>query len=193
MGEIVEIEPGQEWSVDRMTQEDAPKVASLFLSVYGADYPIKKFIDPELLIAENKSGKTISSVARTARGDVVGHNAIFYSAPSQVIYESGAGLVHHDYRGGRGIFTEMVSHGETIIQEQTEASALFGEPVCNHVFSQRLCHGLGWISMAMEVDLMPAAVYSDGATGRVSTLLDFKTLRPRPHRVFLPAVYEDNR
>ena len=192
MVELVEIEPGQEWAVDRMKEEDAPKVAALFISVYGKDYPVKKFIDPELLIAENRSGKTISSVARTTKGDIVGHNAIFHSAPSKVIYESGAGLVHRDYRGGRGIFTEMVRHGEIIIKEQTEGSAIFGEPVCNHVFSQRLCHNMGYTTMAMEVDLMPAAIYSEGATGRVSTLLDFRTVRPRPHKVFLPAFYEDD-
>jgi len=32
---------------------------------------------PEQLIEENAAGRTISSVARTSKGDIVGHNALF--------------------------------------------------------------------------------------------------------------------
>lgn len=40
---------------------------------------------------------------------------------------------------------------------------------------------------------MPAQAYSkeQSASGRVTTLLDFKTLKPKPHTVYLPAVYEE--
>ncbi|MBF0530388.1 MAG: hypothetical protein HQK55_14180, partial [Deltaproteobacteria bacterium] len=80
---LEDIEPGQSWIVDIFQPEDAQGVARLFLSVYGPDYPIKKFIQPELLIKENADGQTISSVARTPKGDIVGHAAIYHSAPYQ--------------------------------------------------------------------------------------------------------------
>ena len=86
------------WVIDRMQPEDALGVTRLFRSVYGDGYPIRTFIDPDALLAENRAGRTISSVARTHRGDIVGHNAIFHSAPSDTIFETGAGVVHKQYR-----------------------------------------------------------------------------------------------
>ncbi len=189
-----EISPGQEVIVDRFRPEDAEGVAALFISVYGEGYPIRAYVDPERLREENAAGNIISSVARTPRGEVVGHNALFRSAPYLGVYESGAGLVHRNYRGGKGVFTAMAAHGQKLAEEIQEVEAIFGEAVCNHVFSQKLTHGLGWRSMALEVDLMPAAAYAKekSAAGRVSSILDFKTIRPKAARVYLPAVYESS-
>ena len=75
------IEPGQLWEVDLFRPEDAKGVTQLFLSVYGKGYPIRTYIDPKALMEENAAGRIISSVARTPRGDIVGHNALFQSAP----------------------------------------------------------------------------------------------------------------
>jgi len=187
------IEPGQPWEVDLFKPEDAPGVARLFLSVYGEGYPIRTYIEPERLIRENAAGRTISSVARTPKGDVIGHNALYNTAPFHGVYESGAGVVHADYRGGAGIFSRLVAHGQDVAAREFEVHAIFGESVCNHVFSQKMCNRLGWISHAVEVDLMPAAAYEKerSATGRVASILDFKTLLARPHRVFIPPSYED--
>ena len=188
-----DIEPGQSWEVDLFRPEDAPGVTRLFRLVYGQGYPIRTFIEPERLIEENAAGRTISSVARTSGGDIVGHNAIFNSAPFRKTYESGAGLVHPAYRGGAGIFTKMAAHGQEVAAVKFGVETIFGESVCNHVFSQKMCASLGWKTRAMEVDLMPAAAYAQeaSASGRVSTLLDFKTLIPKPHTVYVPASYEE--
>lgn len=188
-----DIEPGQSWEVDLFRPEDAPGVTRLFRLVYGEGYPVRTFIDPERLIEENAAGRTISSVARTPKGDIVGHNALFNSAPFDKIYEGGAGLVHPAYRGGAGIFTQMGVHGQNVAAVKFGVETIFGEPVCNHVFSQKMCAGLGWVTRAMEVDLMPAAAYAKeaSASGRVTTLLDFRTLVPKPHTVHVPASYEE--
>ncbi|OGP92803.1 MAG: hypothetical protein A2Z19_01865 [Deltaproteobacteria bacterium RBG_16_54_18] len=188
------IEPGQSLEIDLFRPEDALGVTSLFKTVYGDGYPIQKFIQPELLIEENAAGRTISSVARTPKGDIVGHNAIFQSAPYDRIYESGAGLVHPAYRGGKGIFTSLVAHGIEVGRNEFGIEAVFGEAVCNHLFSQKVTINLDAITQAIEVDLMPASAYDKekSATGRVASLLDFKTLKPKPHTVWLPAAYEEN-
>jgi len=187
------IEPGQDWKVDLFRPEDAVGVTQLFLEVYGKGYPIETYINPDKLIEENARGRTISSVARTERGDIVGHNALYNSAPYHGIYESGAGLVHKYYRGGKGIFTKMVAHGLQMASQKFGFDGVYVESVCNHVFSQRLTKGLGWITQAVEVDLMPATAYTKekSAAGRVASLLEFLTLKPRPHRIYLPRVYED--
>lgn len=188
------IEPGQDWEVDLFRPEDAEGVTQLFLEVYGKGYPIETYINPGKLIEENAKSRTISSVARTERGDIVGHNAMYNSAPYKGIYESGAGLVHKYYRGGKGIFTKMVEHGLQMASQKFGFDGVYVESVCNHVFSQRLTKGLGWITQAVEVDLMPATAYTKekSAAGRVASLLEFLTLKPRPHRIYLPRVYEDN-
>ncbi|MFH1490492.1 MAG: hypothetical protein ABII06_16415 [Pseudomonadota bacterium] len=187
------IEPGQEWEIDLFRPEDAPGVTDLFRSVYGTGYPIKTYIDPALLIEENASGRTISSVAKTQKGDIVGHIAFYQSAPFKGVYESGAGAVHKDYRGGKGIFTDLVVRGQEEVAKRVDIHGIFGEAVCNHVFSQKMTMNRGWVTHAVEVDLMPSAAYTKekSAPGRVASLLDFKTLKPKPHRVWIPEVYDE--
>jgi hypothetical protein len=191
---IHDIQPGQSWEVDLFRPEDAEGVAALFLSVYGQGYPVRTYIEPERLVRENAEGRVISSVAKTPKGEVVGHNALFNSAPFHGTYESGAGVVHASYRGGAGIFTQLVAHGLDVGAGRFGVKAVFGEPVCNHVFSQKLCHNFGYVTRAMEVDLMPASAYvkEKSAEGRVAALLDFKTVQARPHRVFIPPAYEED-
>ncbi len=192
MNEDCRLEPDQSWDIDLFCPQDAEGVTRLFRSVYGDGYPVRTFIDPGTLQEQNRNRKVISSVARTAAGDVVGHNALFRSAPYKGVYESGAGLVHRDYRGGKGIFTAMVAHGVKMA-DRFGVETIFGEPVCNHVFSQKMTNKLGWVTMALEVDLMPAAAYAKEASARarVSALLDFIALSPKPCTVYLPRGYEE--
>ncbi len=189
-----DIEPGQTYEFDFFRPEDAEGVSQLFRTVYGDSYPIKTFIEPKLLIEENAAGRTISSVARTPKGDIVGHAALFHSAPYGHVCESGAGLVHPSYRGGKGIYTTLGLHAVQAAAKKYDIEQVFGEPVCNHVFAQKGTAKAGWITQAIEVDLMPAEAYDKekSASGRVTALLDFKTLKPKPHAVHLPAVYEKN-
>ena len=191
--ETHDIEPGQDWEVDLFRPEDAKGVVSIFRSVYGEGYPVRTYVDPQLLIEENAARRVISTVARTPRGDIVGHNALFNSAAHPGIYESGAGAVHGAYRGGKGIFTRMVDHGLEVATTFPAINAVFCEPVCNHVFSQKLTEKAGFVLRALEVDLMPAGAYEKeaSATGRVAAFLTFRTFRPRPHAVYLPAAYRD--
>jgi hypothetical protein len=194
MKEQSAIEPGQQWIVDLFRPEDAEGVVRLFLSVYGENYPIRAYVEPARLKDENARGVTISSVARTKTGDIVGHNALFRSAPHEGIYESGAGLVDAGYRGGKGVFTQLVAHGQEVAARQFGIEAIYGESVCNHPFSQKMTHGLGWITHAVQVDLMPASAYEKekSAEGRVSVLLDVKTLKSMPHPVHIPYAYRDS-
>jgi hypothetical protein len=186
------IEPGQSWEVDFFRPEDAESVTRLFLSVYGESYPIKTFIQPEVLIRENEAGRTISSVARTPKGDIVGHTALFSSAPYGEIRESGAGLVHSSYRAG-GINRKIIEHSYEVAATRAGVVTAFGEAVCNHIFMQKIVYGLRFEYHALEVDLMPASAYETekSAAGRVAAITAFRTYRPKPHRVFVPAAYEE--
>jgi hypothetical protein len=188
-----DLQPGQEWVVQRFQPEDAEGVVRLFQSVYGSGYPVRTYMEPQLLIGENSTNRTISSVAKTTRGDIVGHNALFNSAPHPGTYESGAGVVHAAYRGGKGIFTRMAAHGLELAATLPGVDAVFGEPVCNHLFSQKLTTRLGFVTRALEVDLMPAAAYEQeaSAVGRVAAFLDFLTYTKKPQTVYLPRTYAE--
>ncbi|MEW6669650.1 MAG: hypothetical protein AB1512_30950 [Thermodesulfobacteriota bacterium] len=185
------MEAGLQWQVELFRPEYAEPVTRLFLSVYGRGYPIPTYIDPDALTRENGRGSIISCVARTPRGDVVGFEALYNSAPFSGIYETGAGVVHSFYRGGKGIFTEMTAFLQEVGQREFGVEGVYGESVCNHVFTQKMCHSLGWVTHAVEVDLMPASAYvkEASASGRVASLLDFKTLRKKRHRAYIPGVY----
>ena len=189
-----EIKAGEDWQVSRFIPEDAPGVVNLFRSVYGDGYPVRTYMDPKLLIKENGANRTVSSVAKTRGAAVVGHTALFNSAPFPGTFESGAGVVHAAYRGGKGIFTQLVLHCLGIAKEMANVHAVFGEPVCNHPFSQKMSVKVGWISRALEVDLMPAEAYEKevSAAGRVAAFLDFKTFRSKPHTLYLPSMYSED-
>jgi hypothetical protein len=187
------IEPGQDWDIYLFRPEDAEGVARIFRAVYGDGYPVRTYVEPRLLIEENAALRVISSVARTARGEVVGHNALYNSAADPGTYESGAGAVHAAYRGGKGIFTRMVDHGLEAATTMPQVNAVFCEPVSNHLFSQKLTDKAGFIIRALEVELMPAAAYEKeaSASGRVSNFPTFRTFRARPHGVYIPKAYAD--
>ncbi|RJR45426.1 MAG: hypothetical protein C4576_12040 [Desulfobacteraceae bacterium] len=186
------IDPGQEWVVDFFRPEDAEGVVGLFLSVYGREYPIRTYIDPELLVRENAAGRTVSSVARTKKGDIAGHMALFCSAPFQGIKECGAGLVHSSYRK-EGVSSKLLEHVWEISAPRSGVECGFGEAVCNHVFMQREVYSRKAEFSALEVDLMPATAYEKekSAPGRVASLFASRTYRPKPHQVFVPAVYKN--
>lgn len=186
------IEPGQEVAIDAFRLQDAPGVAALFRVVYDDDYPVKVYYNPDLLARDNAAGKMISVVARTPKGEVVGHIALFGSSPNPRQFELGAGAVLPSYRNTSKLLTRMMSHGPKVAAERFGLEAVFGDPVCTHVYSQKICKGLGWVTHALEIDLMPADLYDKaaGASERISATMDFITLVPRPHEVYLPPVYE---
>lgn len=186
------VEPGQAWEVDLFRPEDAYGVARLFRAVYGEAYPNKTFIDPDRLVMENATKQTICSVARTAQGDIVGHTALFRSAPFDLIYESGAGLVLPEYRGEAAMH-RLMEHSAIEVPKAIEVEAIFGEPVCNHVATQKIGDRFGWLACALEVDLMPAEVYAreESASGRVAGLLCFKVFRPKEQDLYIPSRYEE--
>ncbi|MFO7802093.1 MAG: GNAT family N-acetyltransferase [Desulfovermiculus sp.] len=187
-----DIQPGQNWQADSMHPEDAEGVCRLFRLVYGPDYPIKTYIQPDELIKENRAGRILSSVARTENQDIVGHVAIFYSAPSDQVLECGSAVVHRHYRHAN-IAAQLTTHVQKRATQELQAAEIWLESVLNHDFSQKICRSMNFRSLAFEVDLMPAAAYTKerSAPGRVSTLMDFLLLNPRPHRVLLPAAYKD--
>jgi hypothetical protein len=187
------VKPGQEVIIERFSPEFAEGVTKCFKAVYGEGYPIDTYINPDKLIEENDARRVISIIARTVKGEVVGHLSLFNSNPcNKKIYESGSGVVIKEYRNTERLFSRMTALSEEIGKNEG-IEGVYGEPVCNHPFSQKLTYNLNWITTAIEVDLMPASAYrkEGSSSGRVSVFCCFKTLVPKPHTVFIPERYKD--
>jgi hypothetical protein len=184
--------------VGRMKPEDAQGVADLFRAFYGEGYPVKTFYNPEMLIAENESKKTLSVVARNEVGKVVGHASLYVSGPYEKLYEHGAIVVHPEYQRKRcslkSIALAVTAGACDLGYELKIGDGMFGESVCNHVHIQKFAYRIGgfWEN-AFEVDLMPAEAYdkSGAAKGRVSTILSFGRASNSPRQVFVPARYKE--
>ncbi|HEY3276156.1 MAG TPA: hypothetical protein VGJ94_06015 [Syntrophorhabdaceae bacterium] len=186
------IEAGQKFEVDAFRPEDAAGVARLFREVYGDAYPMKLVYDPLRLRDACERGDNISLVARTERGDVVGHEAFYRSAPSPRAYELGQGLVLSSYRG-LAILGNLQEYAFEVMAPSMDLDVVFGEGVCNHIFMQKALTASRTVPMALEIDLMPVEAYEKegSAGGRVAALLIFRTYHPRPQTIYMPGRYQD--
>jgi hypothetical protein len=185
------MKENRSYEVGLFKREDAEGIVGLFKEIYGDEYPIKLFYDREELTKANEEGRYYSIVARTPDGRIVGVNHLYRSAPNEKLYEWGVGLVSRDWRG-EGVFNRIGTVVTEDVIPRLGIQAVFGESVCNHLHSQKMCARARFIDMALEAALMPGEVYSREAStaARVAALLQFRTYKPRPHKIFVPACYE---
>ena len=170
--------------------EQARGVRQLFLDVYGDGYPIALYYEPDNLWQAHQRGDTVCEVALAEDGSVVGHCALYRSAPNPRLMEMGAGLVHPKARG-TGAIGLLVNGLLDYVKANGAADWVFGEAVCNHAVTQRTLSNTGFVETALEIDLMPAAAYTKEASafGRVSTLLSFHQISDTEGEVYLPQRY----
>lgn len=188
------VEAGQKFQVDAFRETDARGIANLFYAVYGADYPFETYYIPEKIIAENRCGNLHSVVARTPRGDIVAHGAIFRSsAPCPNLYELGQYIVLKHYRDSFAAYKINQYIAETLVKA-VNPEGLFGEAVCNHTTTQKAAALIGMKDTALEVALMPSETYQkekNGTEGRVSCLIQFRAYHDKSLAVFVPPAYRE--
>lgn len=169
------------------TIDHAEGVRQLFLDVYGDAYPIALYYQPEELLSNQD---TVSAVALNEGNEVVGHLALYHSCPSRTLQEIGAGLVRKDARSG-GLLGRLCDH---LIADakRRRLGLIFGESVCNHLYSQRTLAGLDFVDSALEINLMPSEAYvqEKSSDGRVSAALSFLPVCDLSDTVVLPRQYE---
>ncbi|MDQ7784187.1 MAG: hypothetical protein RDU20_14980 [Desulfomonilaceae bacterium] len=183
---------GCDYHIGLFEPEDAVGIVELFRDVYGDEYPIRIFYDPDALIEANREGTYRCAVARRDDGRVIGVTNVYRSAPNPDLYEWGVGLTLKEFRGS-GVFNRIGDYLADVAIPALGIGMMFGEAVCNHVHTQKMVARNGFADVTLEVALMPAQIYTKepGVTGRVAALLQFRTYKSRPHRVFLPAVYRE--
>ena len=170
---------------------DAPGVARLFYQVYGEGYPVDDPYVPELYIEANRTGRIRALVAAAPDGSIVGQAAFFQSSPpNKRCYEFGQLLVDKGYRGSFAAMRLYQFALKNMFGQLPGVDAEFGEAVCHHVTTQKMSLLGGYPECGLEVGLMPKAAYAgEGATGRVSCLLQVRVVVPGNGPLFVPACW----
>ncbi|MGL1930928.1 MAG: GNAT family N-acetyltransferase [Desulfotalea sp.] len=187
-----DIEPNQDVTIGLFRPEDAQGVSLAYLETYGDSFPIEHVYDPEEVIRRNETDDQYTVVARTARGEVVGLTGFFRHAPNPDVYESGQLMVLKSYRSSH-LARDLCRHAIKVQSQILELPIVFGEAVCNHPVSQRLCIQNGMFPTGLVVECMPAEVYkTEGVVGRnVSLMLLFKIDVTSPCSVCVPEEYRE--
>lgn len=188
-----EEEPSYE--IDFLTPADAEGVVALYREVYGEHYPVKAVYDPAELINQEKTGDAHRLIARSRSGEVVGHISLHRSTPpNPELYEDGCLMVGHDFRQTDLSFT-LFSGVITRLMPRYNIRYIWGEAVCNHLFTQQATNRDGFIETGLEMNLMPASSYAaPGAQsigGRVSAIPVFYLSELLPRTVYTPSCYDE--
>lgn len=183
------------WKIDFFNPADAPGVVELYRAIYGDKYPRREVYDPAELVRQSNTGDTYRMVARTNTGEVVGQIALYRSSPpNKELYEQGQMMVRHDYRK-TWMATKLMNESLEKIPQRHGLEAVWGEAVCNHLFTQQSAVRQKFYETGLEMDLMPAESYgqadSQPTTGRVSTLTYFRNFKNKPQTIYLPSAYEE--
>jgi N-acetylglutamate synthase-like GNAT family acetyltransferase/anti-sigma regulatory factor (Ser/Thr protein kinase) len=155
---------------------------------YGADF----FYVPEKLLERNRSGEVISAVA-VVDGQIVGHHALLREEAGQLA-ETGAAVVHPDYKG-LGIFNRLAV--QTIEDaKRTGLSAVYGQTVTIHPYSQKGVHSHGYRETAINAGRARATIRVEGneltRSGKRHAIVVMYLCFEKPaRRLFLPERYRD--
>jgi len=187
----ITVEDGQSFEIDLFRSEDATGIAHLFYKVYGPSYPIETYYMPEKIIEENQKGNIYSIVARTQKGDIIAHGAMYRSSPpNQELYEGGQYLVLPSYRKTFAIY-KINRYIFDILIPRLTIDGIYGESVCNHIISQKIASRSGATDVAIEIDVMPQETYTkeQSASGRVSCIIQLRPYNDSKQEVFIPSIY----
>ncbi|AGW14211.1 hypothetical protein [Megalodesulfovibrio gigas] len=170
-----------------MRPEDAPGAARLLYLIYDTNYPVVDYYVPEKLIAMSRTKALLTLVARLEHGAIAGQIAMYRSSPpNPALYEQGQLLVDPAYRH-TSIAYMLLKAQEELTQTMAWAEVFWGEPVCNHLVTQKGAKRQGYLPCGLELSLMPDEAYAkEGAPGRVSCLMAFRVVRDRPLPLYVP-------
>lgn len=183
-----EIEPGQKFVVDDFRSEDALGVALLYYAIYGEGFAVDSVYDPDALRASALGPDLHMVVGRTDRADIVGLYCLFRNAPGPRIMEAGGWAVLPAYRNTT-LAMRLAQRIHSQPPERLGLDVIFGQSVCDHVITQKMCDKFGAVSCALELDAMPPRPEAGAPATRVTLLDGFIIFQDTPHAVFLPEPY----
>jgi hypothetical protein len=182
--------PDQDYAIALISPQDALGVARLVYSVYGDQHPYDYVYDPSEIARLYASGAQYAVVAKSSQGDVLGMIGIYRCSPWPRLYELAQLLILKNQRS-KGMARDLWLKAMELLPDMAKAGAIFGEAVCTHTFSQRMCETTGMIPCGIAMDAIPSRAYSDDYQhgDRTSLVLTVKLMTFTRQTVHLPAAY----
>ena len=185
-----EVPPDQDYAISLISPQDALGVARLTYSVYGDQHPFDYVYDPSEIARRYASGAQHAVVAKSSRDDVLGMIGIYRCSPWPRLYELAQLMILKNQRS-KGMARDLWLQAMERLPDMAQAGAIFGEAVCTHTFSQRMCETTGMIPCGIAMDAIPSRAYSDDYRhgDRTSLVLTVKPMLFTPQTVHLPTAY----
>lgn len=161
------------------SNDNAQEVSKLFSLVYDNDYVYPEVYQAETFCKHHANGTWESVLAISTDGHVIGHGALVTHPHCPQIPEIGMFVVHPEARN-LGLATKISQ--ELIEKAKTNGVTGVGtKQVCNHPFSQKLAHSLGFLNLGFWPNYI-ASPFDAGQT-RESILCAYLPLRTEPKKI----------
>ncbi|MHC1792078.1 GNAT family N-acetyltransferase [Solidesulfovibrio sp.] len=182
--------PDQDYAISLISPQDALGVARLTYSVYGDQHPFDYVYDPSEIARLYASGTQYAVVAKSSQADVLGMIGIYRCSPWPRLYELAQLMILKNQRS-KGMARDLWLKAMELLPDMAQAGAIFGEAVCTHTFSQRMCETTGMLPCGIAMDAIPSRAYSDEYRhgDRTSLVLSVKPVLFTRQTVHLPAAY----
>jgi hypothetical protein len=174
------------YTVRRLEPADAAGVVACVREIYGGSYVHPELYRPSEIARLNETHELVSVVALDELGQVVGHYALERPGLGPLA-ETGEALVLPAHR-----HHQLMEQMRDVLEREASRlnlTALFGNVVTNHVFSQRVVERFAEAPLAVSFGWSPASFHNlpEPLPQRMSTLLYYKYLkRPGEAVVHLP-------
>jgi len=155
-----------EIDVRLMTPADADGLVQCVFRCYGYTYPNPSMYQAKAIRRQLESGSMISVVAIAPSGEVIGHVALTFDRPGDVIPEAGKMIVDPRYRGHH--LAERLSLKRKEIASERAIPGVWSETVTNHPASQRLAIQRGAAEVGLLIGYGPQSMMMSGLPNQES-------------------------
>ncbi len=188
------LAPDQNYTIRLLQPEDGIRVGQCIYRTYGNTYPNEDLYYPERIAQQNQSGELISAVALDEQNEIVGHYALERPGKGNIA-ESGQAVVIPTHRGKK--LMEKMRRFLEVEGQNKGLSGIFGQPVCKHLYSQKVNDRFGSRPCGINLGLLPGSFNfkkfeSHSKNKRGSCMLYWKHLAAPQNRViFTPPRHQD--
>ena len=183
-----------EYSIRSMEDSEAVEISKCAYKSHGYSFFDEHIYFPEKLVELNKDGSMISAVAVTKDNVFMGHSALLFQYPEDVIAELTFVFVNVEYRG-QGALNRMVEYLFEV-PKQRDLRGIYAYAVSNHIYTQKSLVKYNFKDCGILLATSPGSWkfkgISDDTSQRISVVLGFiYQIEPQPKNIFAPKKHFD--
>ncbi len=178
-----------EYEVRGLEESEAIEVSRCAYKTHAYTFFDDHIYYPERLVHMNQSLEMISAVAVTKDHVFMGHGALLYQYPEDVIAELTFVFVNVEFRG-QGALNRLVDYIFQV-EKKRELRGIYAYAVTNHPFTQKSMIKFQFSDCGLMLATSPASWkfkgISEGASQRISVVLSFKYMvPPQQYNLYVP-------